>query len=72
MSSAGLAAASAWVGSLQSPDAFLVVRSGYLVAENYWGATTNASMHDLESGTKSIGGIALAHAVRAGHFRWTI
>jgi CubicO group peptidase (beta-lactamase class C family) len=68
MSPDKLQAASAWIGSLQSPDAFLVVRGGYLVEEKYWGATTNASLHDLESGTKSIGAIALAHAIHAGYF----
>ena len=68
MSATKLVAAAEWVGGLQSPDALLVIRKGYLVSETYWGATTRDSMHDLESGTKSIGGIALAHAVHAGHF----
>ena len=71
MSTSGLAAAAEWVGSLQSPDAFLVVRGGFLVTERYWGATTNSSLHDLESGTKSIGAIALAHAVHAGR-EWSV
>ena len=68
MSSAGLANASAWVGSLAEPDAFVVIKGGYIVAEKYWGETDRESLHDLESGTKSIGAIALAHAIHAGHF----
>jgi len=49
-------------------DAFMVVRGGYVVAEEYWGSATNTTIHDIASGTKSIGSMALAHAVHAGHF----
>ena len=49
-------------------DAFIVVRGGYVVAEAYWGNATAETIHDIASGTKSIGSIALAHAVHAGHF----
>ena len=42
--------------------------AGYIVQERYWGDTTAESLHDLASGTKSIGAIALSHAVHAGHF----
>ena len=48
MSSTRLAAAVDWVGSLQKPDALLVVRGGKLVSETYWGATTKDTLHDLE------------------------
>jgi CubicO group peptidase (beta-lactamase class C family) len=68
MSSAGLAKAAAFVGGLAQPDALLVVRGGHIVSETYWGGTTAASLHALESGTKSIGAISLAHAIHAGHF----
>jgi len=68
MSSAGLAAATAWLDSLEHPDAFIVVRGGYIVAETYWGDTNKDTLHDLESGTKSIGAMALAHAMHHGHF----
>lgn len=54
--------------SSKHADAFLVVRGGYLVSENYWGRTNATSLHDIASGTKSVGSIALAHAVHAGHF----
>ncbi len=47
-------------------DAFLVVKNGYLAHEEYWGSTTNKTMHELESGTKSISSILLAHAVKLG------
>jgi hypothetical protein len=68
MSSIGLQDAVGWVGSLASPDALVVVRGGYVVSETYWGETKQDSLHDLESGTKSIGAMALAHAMHAGHF----
>ena len=44
-------------------DAFIVVRGGFLVAEAYWGNMSRDTIHDIASGTKSIGSIALAHAV---------
>ena len=65
MSSANLSTAAAWMGSLAHPDAFLVVRGGFLVWEAYWGATTEHSMHDMASTTKSIAALALAHATQA-------
>lgn len=68
MSSAALAEATAWFGSLEQPDAFLVVRHGYIVAEHYWGDTSSDSLHALESGTKSVGAISLAHAIHKGFF----
>ena len=68
LDAAKLAAATAYVGHFSSPDAFVVVRGGEIVAEKYWRDTTAGSLHDLESGTKSVGAIALAHAVHAGHF----
>ena len=49
-------------------DAFLVVRGGFIVAESYWGSASAATIHDIASGTKSIGSMAIAHAVHAGHF----
>ena len=44
----------------------LVVRGGYLVVEKYWGSTTNTTLHDIESGGKSVASILLAHAIHAG------
>eukprot|EP00729_Bicosta_minor_P027985 gene27985-34654_t len=44
-------------------DALLVVRGGYLVHEEYWGTTTNTTLHDIESGGKSVASILLAHAI---------
>jgi hypothetical protein len=49
-------------------DSFIVVRGGHIVAEAYWGNASISKIHDIASGTKSIGSIALAHAVHAGHF----
>jgi CubicO group peptidase (beta-lactamase class C family) len=49
-------------------DAFLVVRGGFIVAESYWGSANATTIHDIASGTKSIGSMALAHAVHAGAF----
>ena len=48
-------------------DALLVIRGGYLVVEQYWGSTTNTTLHDIESGGKSVASIILAHAAQAGH-----
>jgi CubicO group peptidase (beta-lactamase class C family) len=48
-------------------DALLVVRGGYMVVEKYWGSTTNTTLHDIESGGKSVASIVLASAVHAGH-----
>eukprot|EP01052_Picozoa_sp_SAG31_P031052 SAG31_NODE_3250_length_4490_cov_3.521977_5_plen_393_part_00 len=47
-------------------DAFMVVKGGYIVAEHYWGSTTNETMHDLESTTKSISSALIAHAIKRG------
>jgi CubicO group peptidase (beta-lactamase class C family) len=44
-------------------DALLVVRGGYVVHEEYWGTTTNTTLHDIESGGKSVASILLAHAM---------
>jgi CubicO group peptidase (beta-lactamase class C family) len=50
-------------------DAFIVIRGGYIVTESYFGGNmTKDTIHDIASGTKSIGSIALAHAVHAGRF----
>lgn len=48
--------------------AMLVVRGGYLVSEEYWGAVNERTLHDIESGGKSIASILCAHAIHAGHF----
>ena len=49
-------------------DAFIVIRGGHIVAEEYWGGANASTIHDIASGTKSIGAIALAHAIHEGHF----
>ena len=67
MSSSSLNDAASWYGSFARPDAFLVIRGGRIVLEQYYRDTHMNSLHDLESGTKSIGALALAHAIKAGH-----
>lgn len=44
-------------------DAFLVVKGGYLIHEEYWGSTTNTTLHDIESGGKSVASILLSYAM---------
>ena len=68
MSSSALRATVAWLDSLEHPDAFLVLRHGSIVAERYWAPTTAQTLHDMASATKSIGSIALAHAIERGVF----
>ena len=72
MDAVALAKATAFVRDFNpngnKADAFLVVRGGFIVAESYWGSATADTIHDIASGTKSIGSMALAHAVHAGHF----
>ena len=54
-----------WVISRHA-DALLVVRGGYLVHEQYWGSTTNTTLHDIESGGKSVASTLIAHAIHQG------
>ena len=49
------------VGGLGKADAFIVVKQGYIVQESYWGHTTVGTMHEINSGTKSVGSIAIAY-----------
>lgn len=38
------------------------------MSETYWGRTNATTIHNMASGTKSIGMLALAHAAHAGYF----
>ena len=48
-------------------DAFVVVRGGYMVHEQYWGPNGYKDVpHDVASATKSVAWMALAHAAMEG------